>query len=310
MSNLVYVFKSLPYGIFALVFLAGILLVLFGCYIPKLNVILAFLKNRIATGVCVFILSIFFTLNISKLTGFMSKIAAKNELTRKELDIMLKEEKVKNEALKTEVENLKHAAMNVQSFSEISELNLVKTDIKTTTTHYESLESPNPRTGKAGKEYWLVTNYDFQGVKYGIDINAVSIAVVDNELHVYGLDAKYTGTEYKSNPKDVLSEIRSYTRKESGVHINTKVIDNQEAEKDRLEDKYHADDEDRIINSIDQFEWIRNNCVNMGQVIIKNYLSPLHMNIVFEEPDKTNPQAEKIQDFLNHELEKKLNLAQ
>ena len=129
MSNWFYTFRSLPYAIVGVVFLVLVLVVIGGQFIPKVNRFAKKWYGRIIVPILVCGLTVVMTLNLNKFSSFMKKINAKEELSKKELDILLKEEVLKNEQLKTEVENNKKRyclwLVNVEPYI-INQMPLVK----------------------------------------------------------------------------------------------------------------------------------------------------------------------------------------
>ncbi|MBR5033231.1 MAG: hypothetical protein IKX70_06150 [Treponema sp.] len=307
MSNIWYIFRSLPYAIVGIILLVLVLIVMFGQFAPKVNHIAETIIGRILISVLIFILTIVMTINLNKLSVFVSKINTKNELDRKELDILLKEEKLKNEQLKTEVENLKHTALNVQSFKDISELCLVETDMKSTIAHTKSVKDPEKGLVKmTGEEFWLVSQYDFEGIKFGVDLNNIKVLENGNNLYIYGLKGKYIATETSNIPNDVLCEIRSYELKD-GKKINIKVLDDKFQDAKKLAETYHKEDTERITKAVDNYEWIMNSCYKMGQVFVENYLRALNKTLIFASPDEENSKAISLQEYIDLQIENKLN---
>ncbi len=307
MNNFFYIVRSLPYAIMGIVLLLLTLFVMFGQFIPKVDVFAKTILGRIVVALLVFILTICMTICLSKLSTFMKKVNGNNELDRKELDILLKEEKIKNEQLKAEVENLKHAALNVQSFKEISELNLVKTDMESTIVHTKSVKDPEKGAFKmTGEEYWLVSLYDYKGIKFGVDLNNISVLPEGNDLRIFGLKGKYMGVEDFNEPNDVLCEIRSYEFKD-GEKINIKVLTDKKTLADEMAKEYHKEDTERFKKAVDNYDWIMDSCFETGKAFIETFLKPLNKNLKFENPDETNEKAIPLQDYLSHQIEEKLN---
>lgn len=307
MSNWLYAFKSLPYAIMGIIFLISVLIVIFGQFVPKVNGFTEKVFGRLIVSSLVFVLTIFMTINLSKFSTFMKKINTKEELNRKELDLLLKEEKLKNEQLKIEVENLKHAALNVQSFKDISELSLVRTDMKSTIAHHDTIKSPEKTLTKMiGEEFWLVTHYEYEGVKFGVDLEKIRVLEDGNSLYIYGLEGKYIGTETSKSPNNVLCEIRSYESKDD-KKINIKVLQDKESEANRLAKKYNDEDGDRIKKGVDNYEFIMNMCYESGKAFIQTFLKPLNMNLEFMKPEDNNENAIPLQEYINQQIESKLN---
>lgn len=306
MTNGWYIFKSLPYAIVGVVFFVLVIVVMVGQFFPKVNGFAETYFGRIIVSILVCGLTVVMTLNLSKFSAFMKKVNAKEELTKKELDTMLKAERIKNEQLKTEVENLKHTALNVQSFKDISELCLVETDMKSTIAHTKSVKDPEQGILKmTGEEYWLVSQYDFEGIKFGVDLNQIKVLPEGNDLYVYGLKGKYIGVENQQEPNDVLCEIRSYELKD-GKKINIKVLDEKYQTAKEIAGQYHKEDKERITKAVDNYEWIMNSCYKMGQVFVNNSLKLLNKNIIYKAPEEENENAIPLQEYIDLQIQKKL----
>ncbi len=306
MSNVWYIFKSLPYAVTGGVLLVLAICVMFGQFAPKVNEFAKTIIGRIIVSMLLFILTIFMTNNLSKFSAFKKKIIAKGELSQKELEILVKEEKLKNEQLKTEIENLKHTALNVQSFNDIKELCLVETDMKTTIAHTEPVKDVEQGFRKmSGEEFWVVTHYDFQGIKFGVDLNNINVLEEGNNLYIYGIKGQYIGAENEVPPNDVLCEIRSYDLKD-GNKINQKILDDKKEAARTLATKYHEADRERIKLGVDNYDWIMDTCYQSGKVFVENYLRLLNKNLIFKAPDEENDKAIPIMDYINQQIESKL----
>ena len=308
MSNAWYIFKSLPYAIVGGILLVLALVVMFGQFEPHVNKFAKTGFGRIIVSLLVFGLTIIMTNNLSRFGSFMKKINYKNEYDKKELDALLKEEKIKNEQLKTEIENLKHTSLNVQSFENLSELCLLGTNMKSTIAHTKTVKDPEQGITKIkGEEFWVVSLYDFEGIKYGVDLTELKIVQDGNDLYVYGIKPKYIGIENPKLPNDVLCEIRSYELKD-GEKVNVKVLNDKNIEANKLADKYHTEDTERIKKAIDDYEWIRESCWEIGKVFVEDYLKLLNKNIKCMRPEEENESAIPLQDYLNLQIESKLNV--
>lgn len=308
-SNAWYIFKSLPYAIVGVVLLLIVVIGLIICqfFVPKYKDFAKTIIGRIIVSSSIFILTIFMTINLSKFYSFMRRIEANGELTAKERDILLKEEKLKNEQLKTEIENLKHTSLNVQSFENLSELCLLGTNMKSTIAHTKTVKDPEQGITKIkGEEFWVVSLYDFEGIKYGVDLTELKILQDGNDLYVYGIKPKYIGIENPKLPNDVLCEIRSYELKD-GEKVNVKVLNERNAEANKLADKYHTEDTERIKKAIDDYEWIRESCWEIGKVFVEDYLKLLNKNIKCMRPEDENESAIPLQDYLTLQIESKLD---
>ncbi len=307
-SNAWYIFKSLPYAIVGFILLIIIVLGLIICqfFIPRYKDFAATKFGRVVISTSVFILTIFMTNNLNKFYSFMKKINEKGEITAKELDILLKEEKIKNEQLRTEIENLKHTSLNVQSFESLKEVALLGTNMKSTISHSKTLKDPGKGISKIkGEDFWLISLYDFEGIKYGVDLTKLKAYQDGNDLYIYGITPEYIGIENPKFPKDTLCEIRSYELN-GEEKVNIKVLDERKMEAKKLADKYHEEDIERIKKAIDDYEWIKESCWEIGTVFVQDYLKLLNKNIKCMKPDEDNEDAIPLQEYLNLQIEKAL----
>ena len=74
MNNFFYIVRSLPYAIMGIVLLLLTLFVMFGQFIPKVDVFAKTILGRIVVALLVFILTICMTICLSKLSTFMKKV--------------------------------------------------------------------------------------------------------------------------------------------------------------------------------------------------------------------------------------------
>ena len=277
--------QSIPYLIVALIFFAVILFVYIA---PKFIKQISFLKNTWIAIPVVCILSVIFSYNLFNFMKYQNKADGVGELEKKELQSMVNLLETENEIQRTEIENLRHAALNVQQLLEIEEINLIETDMTTTIAHTEPFDNESNfwGSGSHGKQFWIVSQYNLKGIKYGVDLTKIQVLSAGNEIHVYGIQPKLTGAPLDEKPKDVLCEIRSYDS-ENGILKNEKVLYDaaSQKKKEELRDKYHSIDMERIEKTTDEFEWINTTVEKSAQNYLETFLLPVGKKIVFEKLD-------------------------
>jgi len=299
-----YVINSIPYVVFSILFFAIVVFIFVSPFIPKVKI---FLKKHWITVPLTFVFTILFSFNFFKFVNYIQKSGVSSEAERRELKAQLQIEQAENSTLKDEIENLKHAALNIQNFMDICELNLLETDMKSTIAHTKNIDDITVNasgTKSHGKQFWMVTNYNFEGVKYGIDLKNVKIYENDNTLHVSGIKAKYNGTKDIKEPNDVLLEIRSYDAKD-GFQYNEKVLYDKysKVKLDELAKAYHKLDRDRFQNTTDEFDWVNKIVEKSAQSFFRTYLNSVNKNIVFDENESEN--SVPINEFLNTKIKEK-----
>ena len=307
LSSAWYNFQSIPYLAFAIIFICAILFVYIA---PKFIAQIKWLHNIWIAIPVVFILSIGFSSNLIKFIDYTRKAGISSEAERKELKTMLNLTNTDNKILRIEIENLRHAALNVQTLSNIKEVNLLETDMTSTIAHTENFDDePNKlNTGSHGKQFWLVSQYNLKGIKYGIDLEKIKVALENDKIVIYGIEPKYNGIEHKDEPINVLCEVRRYDS-ENGILKNEKVLYDAVslAKRDELVQKYHEIDMERIEKTTDQFEWINSLVEKYAHEFIESFLYPLGKEIVYIKTteDEIIPEtALSLESFYNQNFSK------
>ncbi len=290
LSSFWYHIQSIPYIFWALIIFCLIVAVFLVPYFvlkAKGHERIAEIIQKWLVAPLVFILAIGFSSNLFKFIDYQNKAGVANEADKKELQKLLNLANTENTSLRTEIENLRHASLNVQNFSKITKLSLIETDMVSTIYHTEIFDDEPNVIGKGshGKQFCLVSHYNIKGLNYGIDLDKINVSIIDDKLHIYGLQPQYIGPEVKTYASnDVLCEIRKYTSENGQMKIDKVLYDPESILKmEELSKKYHIDDTARINNTTEEFEWINNLVENEAKDFISTYFKPLEKEIIFED---------------------------
>lgn len=300
LSSFWYHVQSLPYIFWALIIFCAAVFVFLGPYFllkaHKQEKIAEICQKWIVAPV-IFILAIGFSSMLFKFIDYQNKAGVANAADKKELQKLLNLANTENTSLRTEIENLRHASLNVQNFSKITKLSLIETDMVSTIYHTEIFDDEPNVIGKGshGKQFCLVSHYNIKGLNYGIDLDKIYVSLIDNKLYIFGLQPQYIGPEVKTYASnDVLCEIRKYTSENGQIKIDKVLYDPESILKmEELSKKYHIDDTERINNTTEEFEWINDLVEKEAKDFISTYFKPLEKEIIFEDtvesPDNSIP---------------------
>lgn len=196
---------------------------------------------------------------------------------------------IEQKALQDEISLLKSSQISFMKFQSILDLALLETNIKQNQVIKEPLTEIQKGRGVIADnyfdEYLGIINYDIDA-KFGIDLKNVKIKKIDKDtVHISKLMPKYIGSPKNSHNK-IVSEIRRNNYKDgviASIKVSQEFTDIKKAEE--FADKNIKEYQESLAN-MNQFEYMKNPIISLGQKFLEVIFSPVYKNIVFVEEDE------------------------
>ena len=269
--------------------------------------------------------------HLVKITASSEALSVANEKIRlaaiEEENRKLEEEATKREAeIKRQqqiIDSYKHAQFSLQSFNEILEVGLLKTEMSMTKYDFYDINEKYQNKKKIfiltdennlrGKKYLGVYTHDLT-VKHGIDLNKITVKEDKDKIIVGMIKPKYIGTEKDINNivfnEIMIHDIEKYSLGTKQGEIDTYIIQNDEKHK-LMSDQLAKEHENEFKNNLKagvETKFLNESIIKLGQKFIQLALSPLfnEEKIVFEkfELDDGIPIMEYINNKVKEEQSK------
>ncbi|MDR2518552.1 MAG: hypothetical protein LBD13_03965 [Spirochaetaceae bacterium] len=236
------------------------------------------------------------------------------EREKLEQEIAMAKQSIELEALDDAVKLLENARLSLRSFEKILEVALLQTDLNQTAVRKEPL---NPVQGGLGlrasyyqDEALVVITHDITA-KFGVDLNAVKIAKLDEDtVVVSGIRPKLIGTS-KNISNVILKEYRRLNYKGGVLDSVDAKYDSQSRERvDRLAQRYQTEFQRKLSGGL-ELEFMNSAVAQLAENFIKVMFAPLYQNIRFTDAGESEglPLAEYLEKELTAVHDRKNELA-
>ena len=228
------------------------------------------------------------------------------ERDRIENQITIGKQTLEIEALNDNILLLRNASISMQSFSQILEIALLKTELNQTRVWKNYLGAFENGWGLRANYYndeaLIINTYNIIA-KFGVDFNEIKVVRLDdNIIAVSGIRPTFIGTE--RNIKDtIVKEIRRVNFKRGVLDsVDTRYDSTNRGLADQREQQYDREFQQQLSRGL-ELGFMNDAVVQLAQNFITVILAPLYRTIRFT--DTVLPNALPIMNFIQNELEER-----
>ncbi len=237
----------------------------------------------------------------------------------KAIELLIENEKIKQQNLELENENLykdihiknlddeidllKNTQLCMNNLNRICEMALLETKLKSTDVRKEMLNyDKGIIADRVENEVLVITTHDINA-KFGVGLKQVLVKEGDkNQLIISGIKSKYIGSD--KNISDVkVCEMREIKYK-NGLVLNKAILNDKESiqRSNNYAQLYETEYQKRLSNGLES-DFLDDAVVKLSQNFISVILAPLKKEISFDTTSNEN--GVPILEYLNNEIEEK-----